>query len=146
MIQRERAERPTPAQAAPEPPPVPPGATMVYRPPQQAVAGGAEPAETVAERVTLTVDGQLHEVDTRNVVIGRSKECEIQLGDPNVSRRHAELRQEGTAYWIVDLGSTNGTEVNGKRLDRAKLEHGDTITIGSTELLFERGFPDPGKA
>ncbi len=43
------------------------------------------------------------------MVIGRSKECDIQLSDPYGSRRHAELRQEGSAYWLVDLDSTNGS-------------------------------------
>jgi len=60
------------------------------------------------------------------------------LADPNVSRRHAELRQEGSAYWLIDLDSTNGSQVNGNRTARAKLESGDTITVGSTDLVFER--------
>ena len=54
-------------------------------------------------------------------MLGRSRDCDIQLNDPNASRRHAELRQEGASYWIVDLDSTNGMEVNGKRVKRAKL-------------------------
>ena len=58
-----------------------------------------------------------------------------------VSRRHAELRQEGASYWIVDLGSTNGLEVNGKRVKRAKLSDGDTITVGSTEVRFSQEQP-----
>jgi pSer/pThr/pTyr-binding forkhead associated (FHA) protein len=70
------------------------------------------------------------------MVIGRSKECDIQLADANVSRRHAEVRQEGAAYWVVDLDSTNGTEVNGKSLKRAQLRSGDRITVGSTDILF----------
>ena len=56
-----------------------------------------------------------------------------------MSRRHAELRQEGASYWIVDLGSTNGIEVNGRRVKRAKLSDGDTITLGSTEVTFSPG-------
>jgi pSer/pThr/pTyr-binding forkhead associated (FHA) protein len=70
------------------------------------------------------------------VVLGRSRECDIQIEDANVSRRHAELRQEGTAYWIVDLDSTNGIEVNGRRVKRAKLEPGDSFTIGETDVTF----------
>jgi pSer/pThr/pTyr-binding forkhead associated (FHA) protein len=58
-----------------------------------------------------------------------------------VSRRHAELRQEGTSWWIVDLGSTNGIELNGSRAERAKLEDGDTVTLGETELVFIRELP-----
>ena len=59
----------------------------------------------------------------------------------NVSRRHAEVRQEGASYWIVDLGSTNGLEVNGKRVDRARLRDGDRITLGATEVVFGRSLP-----
>ena len=87
----------------------------------------------------LTFDGSRHEVKQRRVVLGRSRDCDIQLADANVSRRHAELRQEGASYWIVDLGSTNGMEVNGKRVKRAKLADGDTITLGSTDITFARG-------
>jgi pSer/pThr/pTyr-binding forkhead associated (FHA) protein len=88
------------------------------------------------EVASLAWDGRTLRVDKRRVVLGRSRECDIQVEDPNVSRRHAELRQEGSAYWIVDLDSTNGIEVNGKRVQRAKLESGDTFTVGSTEITF----------
>jgi len=75
-------------------------------------------------------------VDKRRVVLGRSRECDIQIEDANVSRRHAELRQEGTSFWIIDLDSTNGLEVNGRRVKRAKLDPGDSFTVGSTEVTF----------
>jgi len=115
------------------------GATMVYKPRTPLPSEGAPADVALAQEiVTLTVDGNRHEVDKRRVVIGRSKECEIKLSDPNTSRRHAEVRQEGAAYWLVDLDSTNGSAVNGRRTARAKLESGDTITLGSTDLLFER--------
>jgi FhaA, N-terminal domain/FHA domain len=113
------------------------GATMVYRRRE----AEADRVEVERESVALTADGQRHEVTKPNVVLGRSRECDIPLSDPNVSRRHAELRQEGTAYWIVDLDSTNGIEVNGERATSARLEHGDRITLGSTELVFERRLP-----
>ena len=74
----------------------------------------------------------------RRVVIGRSKDCDIQLADPNVSRRHAEVRQEGATYWVVDLDSTNGVETKGKRVKRLKLEDGTRFTIGSTEIVFSQ--------
>src|SRR5262249_22970374 len=103
-----------------------PGATMIYKPktppPTEAVSAaelGMEP-----EVVTVSFDGTRHEVTKRSVVLGRSRDCDLQLTDANVSRRHAELRQEGASYWIVDLGSTNGMEVNGKRVKRAKLRAG----------------------
>jgi FHA domain-containing protein len=135
MAQRERSTDGEPAAASE------PGATMVYRPKEP--LGATEAASSAelgveAEEVSLTVAGERHMIDKRRVVIGRSKECDVQVQDPNVSRQHAELRQEGTAYWLVDLESTNGTEVNGQREKRAKLESGDKIMVGSTELLFER--------
>ena len=74
-------------------------------------------------------------------MLGRSREADVRLADVNVSRRHAELRQEGATYWIVDLGSTNGLEVNGKRAERARLRDGDRITMGSTEVVFGRALP-----
>jgi hypothetical protein len=117
------------------------GATMIYKPkttaePTQAVS--PEELGVEQELVTLTWNSDSFEVKQRRVVIGRSRDCDIQLADANVSRRHGELRQEGASYWIVDLGSTNGLEVNGKRVKRAKLRSGDTITMGSTELTFAR--------
>jgi hypothetical protein len=130
------------AARADEPPvDVAPGATMIYKPktvpePTQPVS----PEELGVERelVTLSWDGNTHEVKGRRAVIGRSRDCDVQLADANVSRRHAELRQEGASYWIVDLGSTNGIEVNGKRVKRAKLRSGDTVTLGSTDVTFAR--------
>jgi hypothetical protein len=117
-----------------------PGATMVYKPKTPVPTQAVSPAELGLEQevVALVFDGTRREVKARRVVIGRSRDCDIQLSDANVSRRHAEVRQEGASYWIVDLGSTNGMEVNGKRVKRAKLRDGDTITLGSTEITFER--------
>jgi len=71
-------------------------------------------------------------------VIGRSSECDITLADSNVSRRHAEIRRIGDGYSLVDLGSTNGTEVNGQRIQETALMSGDVISVGTTEITFER--------
>jgi len=118
------------------------GATMVYKPtaPVQQPTEAASPVELGVQReiAVLTWDGRRHEIAKRRVVIGRSKDAEVQVSDPNVSRRHAELRQEGTTYWVVDLDSTNGVEVNGRRVKRLKLEDGTRFTIGSTEIAFSR--------
>jgi hypothetical protein len=131
---------PVPAEApVPE---VAPGATMVYKPKQpDTEAVSAQELGLEQEVATLSWDGKQHQIGKRRVVIGRSKDADIQVEDPNVSRRHAEVRQEGAAHWVIDLDSTNGTEVNGRRLKRAKLRPGDTITVGSTELVFRR---EPG--
>jgi hypothetical protein len=135
-----RMVQPEPGQGPSEPmPAAPPGATMVYKPqgpPTQAATPGELGVEP--EVATLDANGTKHTIDKESVVIGRSRDCDIRLADPNVSRRHAELRQEGAAYWILDLGSTNGLTVNGRRQQRAKLENEDRITVGSTELVFRR--------
>ena len=135
-----RMVQPEPGAGPPEAlPEAPPGATMVYKqqgPQTQAATPdelGIEP-----EVVTLDANGKQHRIEKGSVVIGRSKDCDIRLPDPNVSRRHAELRQEGSAYWILDLGSTNGVTVNGRRQQRAQLQDDDRITVGSTELVFKR--------
>jgi hypothetical protein len=115
------------------------GATMIYKPSAPPETQAASPVELGLERelAYLVVDGDRHELRKRRTVIGRSKDCDVQLDDPNASRRHAEVRQEGTSYWIVDLDSTNGLEVNGRRAKRAKLDTGDKVTIGSTDLVFD---------
>jgi hypothetical protein len=121
------------------------GQTMIYKP--AATAGvpteAASPVELGVEpaRASLTVNGRTHELEGNRLVIGRSKECNVQIADPNASRRHAELRREGDAFWLIDLGSTNGLDVNGKRTQRAKLADGDQVTIGTTELVFSREGP-----
>jgi len=122
---------------------VEPGATMIYKAKAPVATEAVSAAELGIEQelAVLTFDGTRHEVKQQRVVLGRSRDCDIQVADANVSRRHAELRQEGATYWIVDLGSTNGMEVNGKRVKRAKLSDGDTITLGSTKVTFTRETP-----
>ena len=122
-----------------------PSETRIYKPPPAASteAVSAEDAEALglAHTPAVLVAGDTrHELGTSTIVLGRSRECDVTLDDANVSRRHAEIRQENGAYWIVDLDSTNGVEVNGRRVDRAKLEHDDEILLGTSELRFERGF------
>jgi len=114
------------------------GATMIYKPslPEPAEAESSEEPGLEREVAVLTWGDHRLRVDKRRVVLGRSRESDIQIEDSNVSRRHAELRQEGTAFWIVDLDSTNGLEVNGRKVKRAKLDPGDTFTVGSTEVTF----------
>jgi pSer/pThr/pTyr-binding forkhead associated (FHA) protein len=122
-------------------PDVEPGATRIYRAtPAETEAVSAEELgmEPEQEPATLTVNGTQHRIEKPVVVIGRSKDSDIRVPDPNVSRRHAEIRQEGSTFWIVDLDSTNGVAVNGRALKRAKLDDEDRITLGSTELVFRR--------
>jgi hypothetical protein len=118
-----------------EPPAEQPAETMVYRAAPAAPPPAPEPP---APTFSLSFGGKGHALEKPRVVLGRSKEADVRVPDQNVSRRHAELRLEDGGYSIVDLGSTNGTIVNGKRVDRARLEEGDRITLGSTEIVFGR--------
>jgi hypothetical protein len=126
-------ERPE-GQAAPAPSSGDFGHTMVYSPSRD--ARRVEPVDD--RRQALLVGGGRRNVLSGNrVVLGRSREADIVLQDPNVSRRHAELRREDGGWQIVDLGSTNGIKVNGRRVDNQPLRPGDQVTIGVTDLTFE---------
>jgi hypothetical protein len=82
-------------------------------------------------------DGRRVPVDEDPVTIGRTPECDVMLSDQNVSRRHAEVRRQGGEFVVVDLGSTNGTRVNGSGVKERRLTDGDEITVGSTTVRFE---------
>ena len=120
----------------PEPPLEPPAHTQVYRAAMPVEDAPPPEPEAVPEVATLTVAGETHPITAPRVVLGRSRECEIRLSDVNVSRRHAEVRREDETYWLVDLGSMNGSLVNGRRVGRERLRDGDRITLGSTEIVF----------
>ena len=82
-------------------------------------------------------DGRRIPIGEDPVSIGRLPECDIVLSDPNVSRRHAEVRRRGNDFVVVDLGSTNGTRVNGAGVRERQLVDGDEISLGSTRIRFE---------
>jgi FhaA, N-terminal domain/FHA domain len=116
-----------------------PGVTRIYAPPAPVEEPG--PTELAPEpevTAALTFEGERHEVVGTRVVMGRSKDCDLQVHDPNVSRRHAEVRREGNTFTLVDLDSTNGIEVAGRRLKRLALEDGTRFTLGSTEIVFSQ--------
>jgi pSer/pThr/pTyr-binding forkhead associated (FHA) protein len=72
------------------------------------------------------------------VTVGRLPECTISINDSNISRTHAEVKAGATGYVVNDLGSTNGTMVNGvKILGEQRLRDGDIISFGSTHVRFE---------
>ena len=71
------------------------------------------------------------------ITIGRLPDCTVPVTDANVSRRHAEVRPVGSAFVVVDLGSTNGTKVNGVRVAEHELRDGDEVRFGNTAMHFE---------
>jgi hypothetical protein len=123
--------------------PAPPPVTMVYRPEEPLGIEDDAPAEVARELVTLTIGERVVPVTSARVVIGRSREADVQVEDSNASRRHCEVAQENAASWsVTDLGSTNGTELNGQRITGASaLAHGDRITVGGTTIVFGRTLP-----
>lgn len=77
-------------------------------------------------------------IGEQGVIIGRRRINEIYLSDSNVSRTHASIEFTEGSHYITDLGSTNGTFVNGTRISRAKLSHGDLVKIGATVLEYRK--------
>jgi hypothetical protein len=98
--------------------------------------------------VILEVNGMRHPLDPPGIVIGRGTDADLRINDPGVSRRHAEIRVEpsegGTPHVsIIDLGSTNGIQVNGHQVQQAALDDGAMVRIGNTTLTV-RHVPDHG--
>lgn len=79
-----------------------------------------------------------YEISTPLVILGRGTDCDLRLVDPGVSRHHAEIRVEDGEVVLVDLGSTNGTFVNGQPVRRVPLADGTRVTLGRTTLVFRR--------
>ena len=113
------------------------GHTMVYSTSSRLSEPLAEP-DPRRRGARLRVDGRTSVVGSGGAVLGRSREADVQVDDPNVSRKHAELRPSGASWTVRDLGSTNGVKVNGRRIQGAQsLRDGDTITIGTSDIVFQ---------
>ncbi|GAA1335997.1 FhaA domain-containing protein [Arthrobacter roseus] len=94
----------------------------------------------------LDIDGHRHSLTLESAIIGRSAEADIRVEDTGVSRRHLEIRRKGSSVLAVDLGSTNGSYVNGERLHgQAELTDGSVITMGRARAIF-RLIPTNGGA
>ena len=152
------APEPIPGPRAPSPPPAaapsarPPegraaapsipapegGRTMVYSSAERVAEPLQESARVRAQNAILVVEGKRMMVGDRGVTVGRSRQCEIVVEDPNVSRRHAELRPRGGSWVFTDLGSTNGSRVNGRPVDGPTVvKPGDEIELGTAVMRFE---------
>jgi pSer/pThr/pTyr-binding forkhead associated (FHA) protein len=85
-------------------------------------------------------NGEEHMLDSRDLTIGRGAQNDISLdGDDFASARHARIVPRRDGVWVEDIGSTNGTYLNGARLSRpSRLAPGDVIRVGSTDLRFEK--------
>jgi len=88
----------------------------------------------------LRAEGRTIVVGPAGAVIGRSRDCDVVLDDPNVSRHHAEVRPSGGSWIVNDLGSTNGIKLNGRRVRGPEsLKRGDEIELGTSRVTFDLG-------
>ncbi|MDF1526386.1 MAG: sigma 54-interacting transcriptional regulator [bacterium] len=76
---------------------------------------------------------------TSAMTIGSRPDSDLRLEDPTVSRKHAEISRTAEGFLLQDLGSTNGTSLNGVRVDRAYLRDGAVVTVGETSMIFSTG-------
>ncbi len=135
-IQARLADAP-PEEQIPEPPQA--GHTMVYNArdldaPAHDIGAGVGSA---APRAVLEAGDRRFALTPPSTVIGRGSDADVRLDDPNISRQHVQFRVEGGGWTVSDMGSTNGTRLDGRTIDRAvPLSSGDAIEIGNTVLTF----------
>ena len=94
----------------------------------------AAPRRTLLSRLRPRRPAPLPGLVGAHLLIGRSSACQIVLGDDTVSRRHAELRFEDGRWLLRDLGSSNGTYVNGRYVTEAEVRPGDVVHLGGCRL------------
>ena len=128
---------PTTLMPAWQPPPVAPVVVpetmaMPARP-AAGVAGGPQGELTIESGPDA---GHAHRAGDQALRLGRSPDNDVILRDPATSGHHARLERRGDQFWLVDLGSTNGTFVNGESIQEKQLNHGDRVTIGQNSVHF----------
>ncbi len=119
------------------PPPAPTAPSEVLGGPTRplhAVGGAGQQAELTIESGPDA--GHTHRAGDTALRLGRSPDNDLILRDPATSGHHARVERRGEQFWIVDLGSTNGTLVNGEPIQEKELNHGDRITIGQNAVHF----------
>jgi hypothetical protein len=100
-------------------------------------AADAQASGLHPETMTLILNGERIPLTKRVTSLGRSRERDVVVVDPNVSRQHCEIRHVGYDYFLIDLDSTNGVSVNGRPVTRHALADGDVITMGATQIRVE---------
>jgi hypothetical protein len=115
------------------------GHTMVYSSAERLAEPLREP-DPRRGTARLRIGGRAELLGSGGATLGRSRDADIVVDDPNVSRVHAEVRPSGGAWIVRDLGSTNGVKVNGRRLDPSRpqsLRGGDVIELGTSRAILE---------
>ena len=117
------------APPVPAPPPVVAPPVPQPPPPVRSRAGAAVIVDQTSQQFDLRIGSN---------VIGRGSEADLQLLDQGISRRHLDIQYDGTFATAYDLGSTNGTTINGHEVGSQVLRHGDVIRVGHTRLVFQQ--------
>jgi hypothetical protein len=98
------------------------------------------------EIVEVVLGDEKHPLEGRGPwTVGRSQESDIVINDPNVSRKHARISRADNGFIVEDLGSTNGTLLDGAPIDRERIEGGDELTFGQSTARFIRRIDSPGE-
>ncbi|WP_460942348.1 FhaA domain-containing protein [Okibacterium endophyticum] len=84
----------------------------------------------------VDIDGKRHRITKSRTVIGRGSDADITIDDSGTSRKHVEILWDGERAQVRDLGSTNGSELNGRRIQQAALEPDSVVQIGRTRIVF----------
>jgi hypothetical protein len=114
------------------------GRTMVYSTAGRVAEPLEERARSRQQTALLLMGGKRLVVGPGGATMGRSRQCDVTVDDANVSRTHAEVRPRGGSWVVNDLGSTNGSRLNGHRIEGSEvLKPGDEIELGTTVLRFE---------
>jgi hypothetical protein len=138
---------------APPPPPMPPAGGRFGRaipgtgglgsmgapppPPAHGLGGDGTPGGTTAPPLYLVFDNQKYRIDKDQFIIGRgSKSSDLPIKDGNISRKHAAVIRRNGTYFIKDLGSTNGIDFKGMRIDNKRIDEGDLFHLCDYELRF----------
>ncbi len=125
-----------PASRSSYPPlPAPPGPAPAAAPPP--LPGGARPSSVPSPTLYVIFNGQRYPVTKEEFIIGRgAKTADLPIKDGNISRRHAAIVYQNGNYYMKDLGSTNGVEYQGRRVDGRRIEEGDVYQLCDYELRF----------
>jgi pSer/pThr/pTyr-binding forkhead associated (FHA) protein len=121
------------------PPPAPAVAETMAIGSRPMSAFGTTPGTGTQAELTIEAGpdaGHSHRATDHAIRLGRSPDNDVILRDPATSGHHARLERRGDQFWIVDLGSTNGTMVNGESVQEKQLSHGDRLTIGQNAVHF----------
>ncbi len=126
-----------PAPQTPTPsPPAPASEMEAMFMPAQPVRGAAPPLMAYLVVTEGEGSGTVYELSKEQVTMGRATGNDIVLGDPQVSRRHAMITRRPDSFLVADLHSTNGTLINGHKVEEGLLDEGDILTLGSTNFRF----------